>query len=58
MQLSQMEKDMLDTALDTEISRVKRAINAEKNQSIKEILSAQMRDYEMLRGRISKEPAK
>lgn len=56
MKLSSSDKILLDAALQTELARVKRAINAEKSQAIKEIhgqMQAQLHD---LIGRVSKEP--
>ena len=49
---------MLDAAIETEISRVNRAIQKEAIMPIKEILLGQVRDLRALQGRISKEVAK
>lgn len=58
MNLNEQEKGMLDAAIETEISRVNRAIQKEAIMPIKEILLGQVRDLRALQGRISKEVAK
>ena len=58
MNLNEQEKEMLDAAIETEISRANRAIHKEAIMPIKEILLAQVRDLRALQGRISKEVPK
>lgn len=58
MNLNLDEKTILLVALETEHARLKRAINAEKTQAIKEILSARQSATLALFGRVSNEPVK
>lgn len=57
MNLTAKDKELLVSALETETAKVKRAINAASNQSIKEILGAQVSDLQSLVGRVYNEPA-
>lgn len=56
MKVNAIEKSILLNALETEASRVKRSINVQVNQSIKEILSADLAAINALAGRLSNEP--
>ena len=47
------ERDLIVRSIVTEVARVKRAINAATNQSIKEILQAEVVTLNSLEGRIS-----
>lgn len=58
MQINKEEKEILATALTTEHARVKRAVNAEKNGAIREILSTQLHAIAALAGRVSNEVVK
>lgn len=58
MQLAKDDKKLLLESLETETARVKRAVNAATNQSIKEILSAHQQALQALYGRVSQEVAK
>ena len=58
MVISLKDKILLNGALDTEIARVKRAINSEKTQAIKEIHGAMLADLQGLLGRVVNEVAK
>jgi len=57
MQLSKEDRNILLRGLITEEARLKRAINAESNQSIKEILDADRQKVIMFRGRVFNEVA-
>lgn len=58
MNLSSNDKSLLLVAIDTEVAKIKRAINATFNQSIKEILQGDINQYISLSGRISNEVPK
>lgn len=58
MNLSKEDKAYLVRALETEKSRVKRAMNSAANLSIKEILQKDFADLESLSGRLFNEVAK
>ena len=58
MNLSKEDKAYLVRALETEKSRVKRAMNSAANLSIKEILQKDFADLESLSGRVFSEVAK
>jgi len=58
MQLTSDDKGIMLTALQTEHARLKRAINAEKNLQIKEILAAREAATLAFYGRVSNEPVK
>lgn len=55
MKLNKASKQYLLTALDTEIARYKRMINAQDNQAIKEILDADLRAMVALSGELHNE---
>lgn len=55
MKISSSDKILLVGALETELARVKRAINKEKSQAIKEIHSAMQSQLQGLIGRVSNE---
>lgn len=58
MILSKDDKVLLLRALSTEAARVRRAVNAESNQAIKEILAGQEQAVQALYGRVHNEVAK
>jgi len=55
MKMSKDDKLLLESALSTEIARVRRAANAEKNLEIREILGKQLQLLVVLQGRVSNE---
>ncbi|WNK13383.1 MAG: hypothetical protein [Microvirus sp.] len=57
MKLTLKDKTMLSGALDTEVARVRRAINAERSQAIKELHQMTLNDLLALQGRVSVEVA-
>lgn len=58
MNLNTQDKVLLDSALKTEIARVKRAANAQCSQGIKDILGAELQSLMLLQQRIYNEPVK
>lgn len=58
LSLSASDKSLLLGALDTEAARMKRAINTNPNQSIKEILAGQLAELHALSGRVHNEVVK
>lgn len=56
MKINSAEKGLLMQALETEQARVKRQINAEKNQAIKELHQSTLNSVVVLIGRVSQEP--
>ena len=56
MNLSADDKKLLVASLETESAKTKRAMNAASNQSIKEILGAQLANIHSLAGRVHNEP--
>ena len=58
MNVNKSDKEILLQALDTELARLKRAVNAEKNLPIKEILQGRIGEVMAVLGRVSQEPAK
>lgn len=55
MKISSSDKILLVGSLETEVARVKRAINAEKSQPIKEIHAAMLAQLQGLIGRVANE---
>lgn len=58
MVINAAEKSLLLTALETEQARLKRSINAEKSQAIREIHSKTLGDVTALHGRVYNEVVK
>jgi len=58
MVITSSDKILLVGALETELARVKRAINAEKSQPIKEIHAAMQAQLQGLVGRVANEVTK
>lgn len=58
MIISKDDKSVLLTALDTEESRLRRAMNSSVNVQIKAILQSQIADLRDLAGRVANEVAK
>ena len=58
MNLNKSDKVVLQAALETEEARIKRAINAQSNQGIKELMQAELVLVRELQGRVSQEVAK
>ena len=56
MKINLAEKILIVGSLETEMARVKRAINAEKSQAIKEIHNSMLQTLVVLIGRVSNEP--
>lgn len=55
MKISSSDKILLVGSLETEVARVKRAINAEKSQPIKEIHASMLAQLQGLIGRVASE---
>lgn len=58
MVLTSSDKILLNGALETEIARVKRAINSEKSQAIREIHGSMLAQLQGLVGRVANEVVK
>lgn len=56
MKLNEQDKKILESALQTEEARMRRAVNACKSIQIAEILSKEIQDLRSLAGRIVNEP--
>lgn len=58
MVVSAKDKELLLRSIETEQARVRRAINAEKSQAIREIHSTLLGDLTAIHGRVYNEVAK
>lgn len=58
MNLNARDKEILSSALETEIARIRRAINSEKSMAIREIHYATLADVQAIAGRVSNEVVK
>jgi len=58
MVVTKVDKELLLRSIETEQARVRRAINAEKSQAIREIHSVLLSDLTALHGRVYNEVAK
>lgn len=58
MQINKSEKEILQSALTTELARVNRAAKAAQQPAIRDIYAAQCQEIQALQGRVFNEVAK